>query len=285
MRSLLLPWAILVATLALLSSGSQPLTVLDGCADGLVPAVAGTIHGHRIWFDLDTGALQTYLDASTARELALPSVGSTTVSGAGKGAVNATRLQTVAVRLGDVIFQARDPIAIDLGHVGSSLQLGGILGFDFFRQHVVAIDFHSYRVALYDPVAYRYAGKGVAIPLVIRPPRAYVNVIVAAEGVPPERHSLRLDLGSNDAVDDDIVLRSSAPKQPISGGVGVGQRFPSYLGRVSELQLGPFKLYDLPAATGGVQLIGDAVWHRFNVVFDFSRSVMYLEPIGYSSLK
>jgi hypothetical protein len=171
-----------------------------------------------------------------------------------KAAVNATRLQTVAVRLGDVTFQARDPIAIDLRHVGSSLQLGGIFGFDFFRQHVVAIDFHSYRVALYDPVTYRYAGNGVAIPLVIRPPRAYVNVIVAAEGVPPERHSLRLDLGSSDAVDDDIVLRSSAPKQPISGGLGVGQRFPSYLGRVSEIQLGPFKLYDLPAATGGVQL-------------------------------
>jgi hypothetical protein len=47
---------------------------------------------------------------------------------------------------------------------------------------------------------------------------------------------------------------------------------------VSELQIGPFKLYDLPSATGGVQLIGDEVWHRFNIVFDFSRSVMYLTP-------
>ncbi|HEY1868371.1 MAG TPA: hypothetical protein VGG70_08725, partial [Candidatus Cybelea sp.] len=57
-----------------------------------------------------------------------------------------------------------------------------------------------------------------------------------------------------------------------------GSRFTSYLGTVSELQIGPFKLYDLPSATGGVQLIGDEVWHRFNIVFDFSRSVMYLTP-------
>jgi hypothetical protein len=35
---------------------------------------------------------------------------------------------------------------------------------------------------------------------------------------------------------------------------------------------------DLPSATGGVQLIGSGVWHRFNIVFDFSRSCMYLTP-------
>jgi hypothetical protein len=60
--------------------------------------------------------------------------------------------------------------------------------------------------------------------------------------------------------------------------VGIGNRFTTYLGTVDTLRIGPFTLHDLPSATGGVQLIGDAVWHRFNVVFDFSRSVMYLTP-------
>ena len=78
--------------------------------------------------------------------------------------------------------------------------------------------------------------------------------------------------------DDDIVLRSTAPKRAIVGGVGIGGRFSSYLGTVSALRLGPFTLCNLSSATGGVQLIGDDVWHRFNVVFDFRRSVMYLTP-------
>jgi hypothetical protein len=271
-----------IAALALLlvplAVAQSPLTVLSGRADGLVPAVAGTIRGRSIWFDLDTGGLRSYIDIAPARALGLPTSGTVAVTGAGKGHASALRLADVPIRLNTVTFVARNPYAIDLSRDGSSLPAGGILGFDFFRTYVVAIDFGSYRVALYDPASYRYDGSGVAIPLVVRPPRAFVEVTVAAEGVPPERHLLRLDLGSSDGVDDDIVLRSTAPKREISGGVGIGSRFTSYLGTVTELRIGPFKLYDLPAATGGVQLIGDEVWHRFNIVFDFSRSVMYLTP-------
>lgn len=269
----------MLLTLATGFDGPQePLTVLSGRADGLVPAVLGTIRGHRMWFDLDTGALWSFIDAATARRLKLPAIGKFSIKGAGAGSVSATRLKDVAVQFGDVTFHARDPVAVDLSHSGSSLRQEGLLGFDFFRTYVVAIDFGSYRVALYDPATYRYAGTGIAIPLVLRPPRAYVEVTVSAKGVPAERHLLRLDVGSSDGVDDDIVLRSSAPKRRIEGGVGIGRRFSTYLGTVSELQIGPFELADLPAATGGVQLIGDEVWHRFNIVFDFSRSVMYLDP-------
>ncbi len=237
-----------------------------------------------VWFDLDTGALRSYVDITTARALKLPSHGTTWVTGAGKGHAAASRLQDVSVGLGKVTFVAHNPLAIDLSRTGSTLPEGGILGFDFFRRYVVAIDFSSYRVALYDPATYRYRGTGVAIPLVLRPPRAYVKVIVSAEGVAPEQHLLRLDIGSSDGVDDDIILRSSSRKRPITAGVGIGSRFSAYLGTVSELQVGPFKLYDLPAATGGVALIGDEVWHRFDIVFDFSRSVMYLSP-RHSKLK
>ena len=206
-------------------------------------------------------------------------------NGAGAGSVAAVRLRDVAIGLGDVTFRAHEPLAIDLSNIGSSLPLGGLLGFDFFRRYVVAIDFGTYRVALYDPASYERAGKGTAIPLVIRPPRAFVWVTVSARGVPPERHLLRLDLGSDDAVDDDIVLHSTAPKKRIESGVGIGQSFAAYSGTVSELDIGPYKLYDLPSATGGVQLIGDAVWRRFDVIFDFSRSVMYLTPRHQFSLK
>jgi hypothetical protein len=259
-------------------SATAPLAVLSGRSDNLVPAVQAAVRGRTLWFDLDTGALHSVIDLSAARALALSARGAESVRGAGTGQVHALRLAPVTVVLNKVAFHANDPLAIDLSHAGSGLQQGGILGFDFFSRYVVKVDFDSYRVTLYDPRTYRYTGGGTAIPLVIRPPRAFVNVIVTAQGMRPERHLLRLDTGSGDAVDDDIVLRSSSPKRLITGGVGIGHTFKAYLGTVTELQIGPFKLHDLPSATGGVQLIGDDVWRRFAIVFDFSRSVMYLTP-------
>lgn len=257
---------------------AAPLAVLRGRADGLVPAVQGSIHGRKLWLDLDTGALYTIVDRDTAKSLNLQTLSNTTVRGAGKGSVAAVTLETVPVRLGSVVFNANQARGVDLSHLGNAFPIGGILGYDFFTTYVVAIDFGSYEVTLYDPKTYRYTGAGVAIPLVLKPPRAYVDVVVAAQGVPSQRRLLRVDLGSNDAVDDDIVLKSTAPKKAIQAGNGIGHPFTSYLGTVDELKIGPYTLHDLPSATGGVQLIGDAVWHRFNVVFDFSRSVMYLTP-------
>lgn len=258
--------------------GDQPLVELSLRLDGDVAAVRATIARRSLWFDLDTGATHTIVDAAAAKKLGLKGLSTQQIHGAGAGTVSALRLAPFPVQLQSQRFYPGDPLAVDLSHVGSALVQGGILGFDFYRRYVVAVNFDTRRVALYEPGTYAHAGGGAAIPLVLRPPRAYVNVLVAAPGVSPERHLLRLDTGSSDAVDDDIVLRSSAPKTPISGGVGIGSRFKSYLGTVSSLTIGPFVLRDLPSATGGVQLIGNGVWRRFNVVFDFSRSKMYLTP-------
>jgi hypothetical protein len=255
-----------------------PLAVLRGRADGFVPSVQVSIRGKKLWFDLDTGALFSVVDTGTAETLGLKTLSNTNVRGAGKGSVPASILEPVPIRLGSVLFQAKHPRGIDLSNAGSAGPIAGILGYDFFTTYVVSIDFATYEIKLYDPLTYRYGDTGAAIPLVLKPPRAYVNAVVSAQGVAPEQHLLRVDSGSSDAVDDDIVLRSSAPKKAIEGGNGIGHRFASYLGTVDTVKIGPYTLHDLPSATGSVQLIGDAVWHRFNVVFDFSRSVMYLTP-------
>ena len=266
---------------ALLGSApkSQPLVVLHARLDGYVMAVPVSIGGKTFWFDLDTGGLHTIVDGKAAEGLRLPVEGSVQVGGAGKGAVHASRLQPFPIRLGGVTFYPRDPLALDLSGVGSTVGERGLLGFDFFERYVVVFDYDRRTVSLYDPPTYRYDGSGARVPLVIRPPRAFVSVVVSAPGVAPERHTLRLDSGSSDSVDDDIVLRSTEPKKTITGGVGIGSRFRTYLAPVSSLEVGPYTLHDeLLSATGGVQLIGSQVWHRFNVVFDFSRQCMYLAP-------
>src|SRR6516162_2653388 len=168
---------LLALTAAAPATQAAPLTVLTGRADGLVPAVQGTVSGRPLWLALDTGAHESFVDTSMVRDLALPTLGDTAITGSGKGQVSATKLKPVTFHLNDVTFTAQAPLATDLSNTGSAFTLGGILGFDFFSRYVVAIDFTSYRVSLYEPQSYRYDGSGVAIPLILRPPRAFVSVV------------------------------------------------------------------------------------------------------------
>ena len=260
-------------------SQPKPLAVLGARLDGYVMAVPVSIGMRKLWFDLDTGALHTILDLSVAKELRLRSAGAQQVRGAGKGAAAALKLAPFAIDVGAVTFLPKDPLALDLSHTGSVIGERGLLGFDFFSRYVVEYDYDRTTISLYEPGAYRHAGAGACVPLVIRPPRAFVSVVVSAPGVAPERHLLRVDTGSSDSVDDDIVLRSSEPKKVVTGGVGIGSSFKTYLGTISSLRIGPYVLHQsLVSATGGVQLIGGDVWRRFNITFDFAHRCMYLAP-------
>lgn len=256
-----------------------PLTVLPARLDGFIMAVEGKVHSRSIRFDLDSGGLYSIIDRSVANALHLPVKGVADVGGAGKGRVEALALEPFPVVLQSVTFRLSDPLALDLSRAGSAIGARGLLGFELFRLYAVEFDYDRRTVGLYEPASYIYPGTGARIPLVIRPPRAFVWATVTAPGVAPERHLLRLDTGSSDAVDDDIVLRSNEPKRAVTGGVGIGARFTTYLGSVSSLQIGPYVMHgDLTSATGGVQLVGMGVLHRFNIVFDFSRACMYLTP-------
>jgi len=257
----------------------RPLAVLPAKLDGTVMAVKADVRATNVWFDLDSGGVHSIVDRSLSDSLGLPAAGVTAVNGTGKGSVAALALRPFPVRLQTVTFVLRDPLALDLSRVGSAIGARGLLGFELFARYVVEFDYDRRTVSVFEPASYVYRGAGTRIPLVIRPPRAFVWAAVAAPGVAPERHLLRLDTGSSDTVDDDIVLRSDEHKREITAGVGIGSRFKTYLGYVSSVQIGPYVMHgDLPSATGGVQLVGTGVWHRFNIVFDFSRHCMYLMP-------
>ena len=272
----------MVTTLCLLLTGTSgvatPVAQLKASADGKIASVEGKVSGRILHFDVDSGALNSIIDLRVAKSLGISLLGYGMIRGAGTGSVPIRHLGRIMISLGAASFEPSEPIAVDLSNVGQTTPLDGLLGFDFFRRYVVDLDYDRSIITLYDPDSYVYRGSGATIPLLIRPPRIFVRVIVAARGVPSQQHLLRLDTGSDDDVDDDIVMRSSAPKKPILGGVGIGSRFRSYLGVVTELRLGPLTLHNLSSATGGVQLIGNGVLRRFRVVIDTQRSVMYLTP-------
>jgi len=274
MTKVIFTWLALLA--APLARSSGPLVILPLHADGHIPVIDVLLNGKSARFAMDTGAIYTIVDSSFAAREKLPDLGATSLRGAGSGSVSAKRVGELTFRTGSLTFKQPDVIAIDLSQTGTAKPLDGLLGFEFFSRYVVDVDSDKKTVSLYVPDGYSYQGKGAAIPLVLKPPRAFVKASVAAAGAGPEEHELRLDSGSNDEVDDDIVLRSTAPKRNVTGGVGLGSTFAAQLGTVSELRIGPYVLHDLASVTGGVQLIGSGVLARYNIVYDFSRSVMYL---------
>lgn len=274
----LLAFTLSLTAQCIAASEPTPLAVLPIHYDGKIAAVDFALGEKTLRLALDTGGTYTILDTKAARTMGLKEAGDLAVKGAGAGSLPGKRLAPFTLIAGKAIFTPDDAVALDFSHVGSEIPIDGLVGYEFFSRYVVEVNNDRSTVTLYDPATYAYRGKGVAIPLVMKPPRVYLRVNVAAEGVPAEQHELRLDSGSNDAVDDDIVLRGKGEKQATTGGVGIGERFKSTLGTVTELHLGPYMLKNLPSATGGVQLIGQEVLHRFNVVYDFSRAVMYLAP-------
>ena len=84
--------------------------------------------------------------------------------------------------------------------------------------------------------------------------------------------------GSQDSVDDDLLLQSKTPLAEVEGGVGLGQTYRVSFGVFSRVRLASFELENVPGVAPGVPLIGGEVLRRFRIFFDYARSRMTLEP-------
>jgi hypothetical protein len=262
------------------NEASRPIAVIPFRLNGKLVSVPVSVNGATpMPFSLDTGASASVVDAGVAKRLGLRRAGVHAGHGAGAGTVRFDVFQNVRFALGGAAsYTAPRVYGINLGQVGTANAEAGLLGYDFFAQYVVRVDYRSRTLALYDPASYRYGGAGAAIPIVLTKHTPHVDAVITVQGLSPQRRRLLIDSGSEDAVDDDTIARSTAPKRSVSGGVGLGKRFSAVFGPVDKLELGPYAVRDLAGVSGGVALIGSEVLRRFTVVYDYRHGVMYLEP-------
>ena len=241
------------------------------------------VNGSRpLWFLLDSGANSCVLDQTRTRELGIVPQEEGQGTGAGAGPVPYLRLrqQDVSFRLKSLAFTCEHTIAIDLSQNYSVTghDLDGILGSDFFQRFVVEIDYHARVVRLFEPASFAYRGDGDPVPLLFDRRLPYVMAELTVAGEAPQMRRLLVDSGSEDAVDDEILLRSKGPKREVTGGVGLGQEYRVTFGTIAKFRLGSITLEDVPGVAPGVALVGGEVLHRFTVTFDYRRQTMYLEP-------
>ncbi len=230
-------------------------------------------------FVLDTGAGVWVIDRALAKTLNLKTEEQGKIAGAGAGSVDVTYTKNVSFGLTGIEPSVPSVALIDLSSLETSLgqKIDGIIGYDFFDRYVVEIDYDANIVRLFEPKTYNYSGNGEAVPLKIKKKHAYVTAKIKLAGREPVAREYLVDSGSSDAVNDELISQSSAPKVEVVGGVGLGQEFKVILSRLERLQLGSYVFENTNGASGG-QKIGGELLHRFNVIFDYSHQQMILEP-------
>ena len=258
-------------------AGTAPLTVLTYQLDDRLVRLPIRLDYAVLWFDVDTGAPHTVVDASTARRLQIAVVRTDRAQGAGRGTVLRQHAVPIDIAVGSIRFHVNDPWIYDLSHTGTPLHEDGLLGADFFKRYVVRIDPITRTFSVFEPRSFRYGGGGSAISLTDRADHLFIPMrLSVANGISAKR-SVRIDTGSDDAVSDDLVRESPTRRKSVQG-VGLGQAYVDYSGVFSTVAIGPYSIHNAWGPSNSVPTVGMEILRRFVLTFDVRRKLLYLEP-------
>jgi hypothetical protein len=230
-------------------------------------------------FCIDSGAPHTVIDPRLARRLGLKSHAQSTMTGTGSGAVPMTILESVRLSTGDVAIDVAAPYAIDLRDVPIPATTLGLLGYDAFGQYVVRFDPIAHTITFSDAKRFSYTGTGTKLPLIVEDGRMYVEVGLDVNPSLHVVHRLRVDLGSEDSVNDEIVAQATETRRTTLGN-GLGSNFEGVSGVFDAVHLGPYVFHHVWGPGAPLPIIGMEIFRRFVTTFDATHRVLYLEPTG-----
>ena len=250
-------------------------------------------------FVLDTGDKYAGIDLSIAKSLGLELGDPVAAGGGGTDTIVASLLKNSSFSVvGLEGFSQPLFIAVPFDKLSraSGREFAGILGFDFISQFVVEIDYLKRTITLHDKDSYQYHGDGEILPITFNPaghPQVRAQIIDAERS--PLDGTFVIDLGSGAAlilnrpfVDAEHFLQSNRPTIPWEG-VSVGGGIQGSVGRLGGIKLGRILLSNpvtifTQASTGAFASaeaqgnIGAAILEKFNVILDYGRDRIILEP-------
>jgi hypothetical protein len=232
--------------------------------------------GVTLAFLLDSGAGKSVLDLAAARRLGLKLGARETVQGV-DGSCAAFRVEALAATLGTMPMP-RQMLAIDLHAVSaaSGVHIDGLLGADFFRDHVVEIDFATQKLRL------RNRGEapiGQSLPLVRRNDALCIRVGVNGEA--PQW--MRLDTGCSGALE--WVVGNSSPRRGAGTSVATTNGSARFIEtdvllgteRVTAVKTG---VHRQPMFAGEAGLVGTGLLSQFLVTVDAAGGRLWLARTG-----
>jgi len=259
---------------------------------GTAVLVDVTIDGHGPYrFALDSGSSDV-IDSGLAHELGLPVTGAFRGRGAGERAVDVGLARVAALGVGDLTLRDQlmrvVPLDFDLG--GSQPAYRGLIGYEIFDRLIVRLDHELKQLTLTEPAGWAYAGDGKRVPL------RFHGRVPMTDGIldlVPGRFTLDTGQGNSltlfrPFMEQVGIVNKYPPKFTTVVAVGVGGTVTAGVARGHLLKLGPVDVsgpvvylsqqragaFADPTLAGNV---GEGVFERFNVTFDYRRREAFFE--------
>lgn len=174
------------------------------------------------------------------------------------------------------------------------MPIHGLIGYEFFNSFIVKINFVLNTITLYRPEIAYLPKKGVRIPLIIEDRKPYIMSEITLESGEKIDAKLIVDTGAGHPLSLETIdgIPFDVPKINIPGNLGIGLTGPisGYISRIPSIKLGKYVLNDVIASFPDYEDVGSKVYSvsrngnmgipilkRFNVIFDYNSSVMYLK--------
>ena len=242
-------------------------------------------------FILDTGYSMTMLPPGLGEALQLRRAGRVTIVGiAGEEEAGVFEGPRFEFDLGGLTWNPRRVGSFPSSERGRGRHREGILGSGFFRRFVVEINQRAQTITLREPESFRYSGRSEALP--IRFKRGGSTPIVAASLDDKIQGEFEIDTGCDSCLclahdfSEKHRLVPADSQSSRRSGVGGGTR--TRAGRLQSLSLGrarvdrppaDFFIEGSPAGAGLAGHIGLEAFREFNLILDYSRQQLILEPL------
>jgi hypothetical protein len=227
------------------------------------------------------------IDTSGAIEVRVP--------GAGAGeASTAVMIETGRIAFGDVVIDSQKVI-ISRSPYTQSFPTDGVIGWNLFGHYAVEIDYDKEIITLHDSLALRNDTSWSIIPIELKKGIPFLEGEV--EVIEDERvlMSFYIDLASGDALelltgpDQKFSMPDSLEDQYL--GTGLSGDIHGKSGKSVAVRISMYELRDITTAFAPAEvrskqedadgILGNDLIRRFNVIFDYANSRLYLKPNGF----
>lgn len=262
-----------------------------------------TINGRGPYnFVLDTGiGIMLITDPSLTDSLELKNLRTLRITGFGEGeelSAYVTPSLYIGIGNNDIIGELSAAILKEDSFNLSSYTgtpVHGLIGHEFFNSFIVKLNYSVNTIKLYSQRVSYVPRRGHKIPITIEDRKPYLTASISIKPGTNTSAKLIIDTGAGHPVslETDSGLPYKVPEPNIRANLGVGLNgiINGHIARIPSLEIGKYKFKnvitafpDYKDAAGKFSSInrngniGNSILRRFNVVFDYNNSCMYLKP-------
>jgi Aspartyl protease len=257
---------------------NKPLATVIAKKDGKLMFVEARVNNAGpFWFCLDSGAPHSVVDPYVVKQAGLQTLRSGTVTGTGQGSVAIQHAAPAVLSLGSLRVKVEEPWVIDLSGVPIPKWTHGLVGAEFFENYVVEVDPEKPSLRFFNPKTFVPPRDAEVVPLIVENHRFFLTATLEANDQEKAERKLRIDLGSEESVADELVKKGSQVRRSTLG-QGLGENYQGFSGLLKAVQLGPFRFEQVWGPEAPHSGIGMEIFRRFTATFDASRGKLYLKP-------